>query len=68
MNYEQAFNTLMQIDGIVERIANKTATEADLRAFELLMPYELDAYLTFCETRLEMVNEEIERRGKQEQP
>lgn len=62
MDNEQVLNHLMQIDGIVERIADKSATPADIRAFNLLMPYELDAYLTFCETRLEMLKYEIKKR------
>jgi len=69
---EQAYNHLMQIDALVDRIADRTATDEDRRAFDIIMPYEWEAYLVFCETRLAIVNEEIERRkalsSKKEQP
>lgn len=60
----KAYLRLIQIDGIVDRIASGDATHQDYNIFWHLEIYELDAYGTFCETKIQALKDEVERRAK----
>lgn len=60
----RAYMRLMEIDSVVDRIADRIASQEDMNTFHSLNDYELDAYATFCKTRMDMLKDEIKRRSE----